>query len=159
MMVRETRSIAARMPAAGSPRLDRRLPEPGNCEQERGDHRQVHRLQVGGSGLVLDEEHGMAVVELVELDDALEAGDRVVAEPRVSAATGAVMPSAEPPLGRDLHHAAAAVGQQQVVLAVLLVDDHVERPVAIAQLGDGRPLDVGAGLQLGTGNLTSGVQV
>ena len=64
------------------------------------------------------------------------------------------MPSAAPAaFGGDLHHAAAAVGQQEVVLAVLLVDDHVERAVAVAQLGDGRPLDVGARLQLGDGDL------
>ena len=40
----------------------------------------------------------------------------------------------------DLHHAAAAVGHQEVVLAALGVDHHVERPIAIAQLGHGGAL-------------------
>ena len=54
---------------------------------------------------------------------------------------------------RDLHDAAAAVGHQQVILAVLLIDDHVERAVAVAQLGDRRALDVGTGLEVGNGQL------
>ena len=41
-------------------------------------------------------------------------------------------------LGGDLHHTASAVGHQQEILAVLRVDDHVERLVAVAQFRDGR---------------------
>ena len=46
--------------------------------------------------------------------------------------------------GRDLHHAAVVVRHQQVFLAVLLVEDHVERPVAGAELGDRRADDLRA---------------
>ena len=43
-------------------------------------------------------------------------------------------------LRRHLHHAALVVRQQDVILAVLLVDDHVDWAVAVSELGDCRPL-------------------
>src|SRR5207302_904500 len=57
------------------------------------------------------------------------------------------------PVGADLHDAAAAVGHQELGLAVLLIDDHIERPIAIAEFSDGLSLDLGAGFQVADGEL------
>ena len=56
-------------------------------------------------------------------------------------------------LGADLHDAASAVRHQQEVFAVLLVDDHVERLVAVAEFGDGRSLGLLARLEAADGEL------
>src|SRR5207245_1370680 len=45
-------------------------------------------------------------------------------------------------------HAAATVGQQNIVFAVFLINDHVYRLVAVAEFGDGRAFDSVTGLQL-----------
>ena len=45
---------------------------------------------------------------------------------------------------RDLHHAAAGVRHQQVVLAAAAVDDHVDRAIAAAELGDRGAAHLGA---------------
>jgi 2-oxoglutarate dehydrogenase E1 component len=49
------------------------------------------------------------------------------------------------PVRRHFHHATAAVGHQDVIPAVFLVNDHVERAVAVAELGHGLALDLRAG--------------
>ena len=51
-------------------------------------------------------------------------------------------------IGRHLHHAAGAVGHEDVFVIVLLVGDHVDRPVARAELGDSAALHLGAGFQI-----------
>ena len=91
------------------------------------------------------------LAEPVELLDAVQPSTATTGRPRwPPPGTGVSMTAAlSMPSVADLHHAAAAVGHQDVVLAALLVDDHVERPVAVAQLGDGRALDVLARLQVG----------
>ena len=64
--------------------------------------------------------------------------------------TGSVMLSAAPaPSVGIFMTPAAAVGHQQIVFAILLIDDHVERTVAIAQFGDGRALDMGPAFEVG----------
>ena len=44
-------------------------------------------------------------------------------------------------IGADLHDAASRVGKEQVVFAILLVDDHVERQIAVSKLGQSRTAD------------------
>ena len=56
-------------------------------------------------------------------------------------------------VGADLHHAAGAVREEEVALAGLLVHDHVDRTVAVAELGDGAAADLGAGRELADGEL------
>ena len=48
----------------------------------------------------------------------------------------------------QLHDSAAAVAHQNVVGAAVLVDDHIERSVAIAELSNGRADDLRPGLQV-----------
>ena len=55
--------------------------------------------------------------------------------------------------GADFHQAAAVVSHQNIVLALLLVDNHVERTVVVAQFGDGRSFDLFPGHQLGNRDL------
>ena len=52
-------------------------------------------------------------------------------------------------LRRQFHHSPAAVRHQDEILAVFLVHNHVERPIAISQLGNRFPLHLVARLQLG----------
>src|SRR5437868_8580178 len=69
-------SVAGRIP-----RWRRAPPRPGT-ESGAGDglSRQFDRLEVQAVR-ILDEHHGVPVVELIHLDNTLEAGDRLIAEP------------------------------------------------------------------------------
>ena len=51
-------------------------------------------------------------------------------------------------VGGDLHDAASTVGHEQIRLAALFVDDHVERAIAIPEFGDRDALEVRTGQQL-----------
>ena len=57
------------------------------------------------------------------------------------------------PIEIDLHHAATAVGHQNVILAVLLIDNHINRTIAVAEFGDGLAFDLRAGFQLADGEI------
>ena len=106
---------------------------------------EVQRAAVGAR------QHNRAAgVEQVQLLDALHGGDGLVADAacfgchRLGDRRGI-----GEAVGRNLHHAARGVRHQQELATVLLVDDHVDRTVAVAELGDRRADDLRARLQAG----------
>src|SRR4030095_8556906 len=50
-------------------------------------------------------------------------------------------------IGADLHDSPTAISQKEVFFATLLINDHVERPVAVSQLSNCLPHDLGAWFQ------------
>ena len=53
----------------------------------------------------------------------------------------------------QLHHAAGGVSDEDVIVAILLVRDHVQRLIACAEIGDFHALHLSAGLQRADRNL------
>src|SRR5436190_11310347 len=53
----------------------------------------------------------------------------------------------------DFHYPATAVGHEDIILPVLLINDHVQRAVAVAKFGDRLAFDLRPGLQLADGEL------
>src|SRR5438309_610557 len=113
--------------------------------------RQFHRFQVVFAGLGSDQDQRVVLVEAVELLDAFERRDRFILLAGLVADVRGDRVHLVDALGRDFHHAARAVGHQNVFLPVLLINDHVQRAVAVAELRNGRPLDLFARLQLAAG--------
>src|SRR5262249_34713464 len=89
-----------------------------------------------------DQDQRVVLVEAVHLHDALEILDGVVLQSGGAVDLLGNGLDRVDALRRDLHAAADAVGDQQVVLAALFIGDDVQRAVAVAQLGDGRALDL-----------------
>src|SRR5262245_40370304 len=50
-------------------------------------------------------------------------------------------------IGADLHDSPTAVSQKKILLATLLIDDHVERTIAVSQFGNRFSHDLGAWFQ------------
>ena len=90
----------------------------------------------------------LRIVVLIEVLHALEAGDGLVRHAGDFGLRGDRLVGFQV-VGGQLHDAAAGVGHQDIVLAALGVDDHVDGLVAIAQLGDGGALHLVAGLEFG----------
>ena len=93
--------------------------------------------------------HCVRFIQLREVLHALKVCDRLIGNTgdigpgwRVDSGIGFQV------VGLELHHAAAAIGDQDVVVAVLLVGNHIQRLIAHAEVGDLRALHFGAGLQL-----------
>src|SRR5262249_22102386 len=145
---RENRMTARQSWPGRIPRRRRSPRKPGaTARGKSGRSRECNRLQTHCSvGTVLHEQHRMVIVELVELLDAFEVVDRSVPKALPVGNASHNSGSRASAFGRDLHDTATAVGRQQEILAVLLIDDHVKRTVVIAELGDCRSLDVCAGL-------------
>src|SRR5579883_577968 len=101
--------------------------------------RQVDDLQVVlerriaiGADLDFLQNHDMVLIEGIELYGVIKAGNLLGLESGRSANPRCDRLHLVNALGGNLHAAAAAIGHQQVILAILLVDDHVERDVTIS---------------------------
>ena len=111
------------------------LPHDNDITATARSGRQVRQLR-------LHQHQGVVGVQAVQLHDPFQTVDRLVTDP------GLVGHPLLDRFGigeiacRNLHHAATVVGHQHEIAAVFLIDDHVKRPVLVAQFGDRHHLEL-----------------
>ena len=108
--------------------------------------RQRQRFKIQRAALAPTHDHGVLRVQAIKLFDARPAFNSLVGQSLLLGDRRGNALRVLDVIGVNLHDAAAAVGEQEIVLALLLIDDHVEGPVAVAEFGDGLAFDLRAGL-------------
>ena len=97
----------------------------------------------------------MRGIQPIQLDDSFQAFDGIVGLPCWLAAFHAFCDwrLRGEVIGRDLHYTTTAVRPQEVIFALLGVDEHVQWTIAITQFGNRGSLDFAARLELAQGEL------
>src|SRR5436190_13728423 len=129
-------------------RSPRGRPPPPTQRSAKTASRQRQRFEIQRAAFTAAQHNRVLIIQTIQLVDARPTVDSLVRQ------TLLVFDRLLDVLGfldlvrADLHHAAAAVCQQQIILAALLVNDHVDRPIPIPKLCDRLALDPGARLDL-----------
>src|SRR5688572_11510448 len=118
--------------------------------------RQGESFQIEGTTIAPAKHNSMLSVQAIQLIDALPGFDRLITNALLVVDLIRNAFCFFDTVGIDLHDAAAAVREQQIIFAIFLVNDHIDRTISVAEFSNRLALDLRTGLEVAQRELDQG---